>query len=49
MDKMTVFTDELDGREFVIIDHGNDQFTSMLKSYYDAQVELSTENPTEDE
>jgi hypothetical protein len=24
------------GEEFVIIDHGNEQFTSMLKSTYDA-------------
>ena len=26
-----------------IIDHGNEQFTSMLKSTYDAQVEHLTE------
>ena len=30
------FTD-LDGNEYVIIDHGNEQFTSMLKSTYEAQ------------
>jgi hypothetical protein len=31
------------GEEFVIIDHGNEQFTSMLKSTYEAmQAEQST-------
>lgn len=34
MDKITVITDK-DGIEQVIIDHGNDEFTSMLKSTYD--------------
>ena len=32
----------------VIIDRGNGEFTSMLKSTYDAQQEHLTENPTED-
>jgi hypothetical protein len=36
MDKITYFTDELDGVEHAIIDHGNGEFTSMLKSTYDA-------------
>ena len=32
-----------EGVEFIIIDHGNDEFTSMLKSTYDAmQAEQST-------
>tara|TARA_R110000822_G_scaffold290435_1_gene412478 strand:- start:257 stop:403 length:147 start_codon:yes stop_codon:yes gene_type:complete len=37
MDKITVFVDELNGKEYVTIDHGNEQFTSMLKSTYDEQ------------
>lgn len=36
MDKVTFIIDEL-GNEHAIIDHGNDQFTSMLKSTYDEQ------------
>jgi hypothetical protein len=36
MDKITYFTDELDGVEHAIIDHGNSKFTSMLKSTYEA-------------
>jgi hypothetical protein len=40
---ITNFTDELDGREFVIIDRGNNEFTSMTKAYYDQQqAEQST-------
>ena len=42
----------LDGveREHAIIDHGNEEFTSMLKSTYEAQqVEHLTEIPTPDE
>lgn len=35
--------------EFVIIDRGNDEFTSMPKSVWDAQQEQLTENPTEDD
>ena len=43
------FTD-LDGNEYVIIDHGNEQFTSMLKSTYDSmQAEQSTPIDTGDE
>ena len=42
MDKVTYITDDFDN-EFAIIDHGNEQFTSMLKSTYDAQqAEQST-------
>lgn len=36
MDKITFFTDELNGIEHVIIDHGNDEFTSMPKAVWDA-------------
>ena len=36
MDKVTFITDD-NGREHAIIDHGNEQFTSMLKSTYEAQ------------
>ena len=43
MDNVTFFTDELSNQEYAIIDHGNEQFTSMLKSTYDAmQAEQST-------
>ena len=46
MDKVTFFeATEKDGSisEFVLIDHGNDQFTSMPKSEYDRQqAEQST-------
>ena len=34
--------------QHVIIDRGNDEYTSMRKSIYDAQQEHLTENPTED-
>jgi hypothetical protein len=34
---------EVEGEEHAIIDHGNEQFTSMLKSTYEAmQAEQST-------
>ena len=38
MENITYITDK-DGNEHVIIDHGNEQFTSMLKTTYDAQLE----------
>jgi hypothetical protein len=42
MENVTFITDE-QGVEHAIIDHGNDQFTSMLKSEYDRQqAEQST-------
>ena len=42
MDKVTFITDDK-GTEHAIIDHGNEQFTSMLKSEYDRlQAEQST-------
>ena len=34
MDNVKFVTD-VDGNEHAIIDHGNEQFTSMLKSTYD--------------
>ena len=41
MDNITIL--EVDGKEFVIIDRGNEEFTSMLKSEYDRQqAEQST-------
>ena len=36
MDNVTFMTDE-QGVEHAVIDHGNNQFTSMPKSVYDAQ------------
>ena len=42
MDKVTFFVDEIDGSEHAIIDRGNGEFTSMLKSTYDAQQAAST-------
>lgn len=36
MDKVTFIKDS-GGVEHAIIDHGNDEFTSMLKSTYDEQ------------
>ena len=44
MENVTYVTDNY-GFKHVIIDHGNEQFTSMLKSTYDeqqAQAALST-------
>ena len=41
MEKITKFTDELDGTEYVIIDMGDDQFVSMTKELYDAQQAAS--------
>ena len=49
MDKVTFIEVETFGvtETHAIIDHGNEQFTSMLKSDYDAQqVEHLTEIPT---
>jgi len=47
MDNVTFFTSELDGTEWALIDHGNEQFTSMLKSTYEAQqAEQSTPSVT---
>ena len=42
MENVTFTTDSF-GNEIAIIDHGNEQFTSMPKAVYDAQVEHLTE------
>jgi len=43
MDNVTFFISELDGEEIALIDRGNGEFTSMLKSTYEAmQAEQST-------
>jgi hypothetical protein len=47
MENITTFTDEKDGTDYVIIDRGNGEFTSILKSTYDemiAQQELNKPN-----
>jgi hypothetical protein len=36
MDKVTFIIDVITGAEHAIIDHGNNEFTSMLKSDYEA-------------
>tara|TARA_R110002126_G_scaffold249083_1_gene392012 strand:- start:233 stop:361 length:129 start_codon:yes stop_codon:yes gene_type:complete len=36
MDTVTYFVDELDGTEYAIVNHGNGNLTSMLKSTYEA-------------
>ena len=41
MDNVTFITNQ-DGYEFAIIDRGNGEFTSMLKSVYEAQQAAST-------
>jgi len=35
MDNLIFFTSEIDKTEWVSIHHGNEQYTSMLKSTYD--------------
>jgi hypothetical protein len=50
MENVTFFDVEIMGvtETHAIIDHGNEEFTSMLKSTYDAmQAEQSTPIPTE--
>jgi hypothetical protein len=43
MENIRLFIDELDGTEYIIIDHGNEEFTSMTKAHYEAmQAEQST-------
>ena len=50
MEKITSFIDEKDGTEFVVIDRGNGDFTSMPKAEYDRrQAEQSTPIVTADE
>jgi hypothetical protein len=35
MDNVRIFLDQLDDTEYVIIDRGNGEFTSMTKAHYD--------------
>jgi hypothetical protein len=50
MDNVVFFTDKLDGSIHAIIDRGNNEFTSMLKSTYDEMIATqSTPIDTEDE
>ena len=43
MENIRLFIDELDGTEYIIIDQGNGEFTSMTKAHYEAmQTEQST-------
>ena len=44
MDNVTFFTDERTKLEYAIIDRGNGEFTSMLKSTYDEQQAHLTES-----
>jgi hypothetical protein len=44
MDKLNIFTDELNGVEHAIIDRGNGEFTSMPKSTYDEQQAANDTN-----
>jgi hypothetical protein len=48
MDNVTFVIDE-QGVEHAVIDHGNGEFTSMLKSTYDQQAEQSTPSVTRGE
>ena len=43
MDNVKFITD-VDGNEHAIIDHGNEQFTSMLKSTYDEMIARNEAN-----
>ena len=38
MDKVTFIVSEIDGVEYAMIDRGNGEFTSMLKSTYDEMI-----------
>jgi len=50
MNNVTFVTNEIDGIEHAIINHGNGEFTSMLKSTYDEMIAAqSTPIVTEDE
>jgi hypothetical protein len=37
---------EIENETYAIIDHGNDQFTSMLKSTYDEMIAKQAEQST---
>jgi hypothetical protein len=44
MDNVTFFTIEPDNTQWVLIDRGNGEFTSMTKAYYDEQ-QANQNNP----
>ena len=44
MDNLIFFTSEIDKTEWVSIHHGNEQYTSMLKSTYDEQQTMKGSN-----
>lgn len=44
MENVTFITDEITGKEHAIIDRGNGEFTSMLKSTYDEMIAQSEVN-----
>jgi hypothetical protein len=44
MDNVEIVTDR-DGNQHAIIDHGNGQFTSMLKSTYDEMIARNEASP----
>jgi hypothetical protein len=46
MENITTFTDEKDGTNYVIIDRGNGEFTSMPKSVYDEMIAAQANQPT---
>ena len=49
MDNVTFITDEITGKEHAIIDRGNNEYTSMLKTTYDEmQAEQSTPMVTDE-
>jgi hypothetical protein len=41
MDNVTFVISEIDGSEYAIIDKGNGEFVSMLKSTYEAEFGLT--------
>ena len=45
MDNVTFITDDF-GNEHIIIDRGNGEFTSMLKSTYDEMIAAQANQPT---
>ena len=45
MTNVTFITDE-QGNEYAIIDRGNGEFTSMLKSTYDQMIAAQANQPT---
>jgi hypothetical protein len=46
MDNVTFVVNELDGTEYAIIDRGNAEYTSMLKSTYDEMIAKQNEAST---